>query len=141
MNKYQPNISNLKFKKFRKQKNYHKFLKIKELNFFFGRYALRAETSGFVEGLQIEACRKSIVRHLERKGKLWIHCWPYKPLTSKGSNVRMGKGKGNISKWVYPVKKGEILFEIDDIPLRKAFFSLKKASFKLSIKTKFIFKK
>jgi len=39
------------------------------------------------------------------------------------------------------VKKGEILFEIDDIPLRKAFFSLKKASFKLSIKTKFIFKK
>ena len=33
-------------------------------------------------------------------------------ITSKPSEVRMGKGKGKISDYVCPVKQGNILFEI-----------------------------
>lgn len=137
--KYIPNISKVKFKKFRKKKNYHARLVLKKLFFHYGKYALCAKETGFLKSLEIEACRKSIVRHLNRQGTLWIHCQPYKPNTAKGSNSRMGTGRGNISKWTFPVKKGEILFELDNVSKKDAAFALAKASFKLSIKTKVFF--
>lgn len=138
--KYIPNISKVKFKKFRKKKDYHKNLSLKNLYFYYGKYALCAQETGFLKSLEIEACRKSIVRHLNRQGSLWIHCQPYKPNTAKGSNSRMGTGRGNISKWTFPVKKGEILFELDNVSPKDANFALVKASFKLSVKTKFLSK-
>lgn len=138
--KYTPNISKVKFKKFRKKKNYHNGLVLRKLFFYYGTYALCAQENGFLQSLEIEACRKSIVRHLNRQGNLWIHCQPYKPNTAKGSNARMGTGRGNISKWTFPVKKGEILFELANVSLRDARFAFTKASFKLSVKTKFFSK-
>lgn len=144
MNKFKPNINKIAFKKFRKNKD--KFLNYSLPNslsdrFHFGCFGLIALECGYLESLQIEASRRSISKKLDRKGKLWIHCFPYKPLTSKGSGVRMGKGKGNISKWVYPVKKGEILFELADVTLENAKKAFRTVSFKLSVSTKFIFSK
>lgn len=141
MNKFKPNINKISFKKFRKNKD--KFLNISFptslwKRFHFGTFGLLALECGYLESLQIEASRRIITRKLERQGKLWIHCFPYKPLTSKGSGVRMGKGKGNISKWVYPVKKGEILFELDKVSRESAKKAFRSASFKLSVNTKFV---
>lgn len=68
--KYIPNISKVKFKKFRKKKNYHRTLALRKLFFYFGSYALCATETGFLKSLEIEACRKSIVRHLNRQGTL-----------------------------------------------------------------------
>lgn len=141
MNKFIPNIGSKKFKKFRKEKdkNLNKIAyKMNYLN--FGIYGLKAMEASFIDSVQIEACRRVITRKLKRKGKLWINCYPYKPLTSKGSGVRMGKGKGNIDYWVYPVYKGDILFELDRVHVFDAKRAFKGASLKLGIKLKFIYK-
>jgi len=52
----------------------------------------------------------------------------------------MGKGKGMIDKWVYPSKRGMVLFEIkcNDALLSYVKNVLKKSSNSLSIKTKVI---
>ena len=48
----------------------------------------------------------------------------------------MGSGKGAPQYWVAVVKPGQILYEIQGIPPKIACEALKKASFKMPIKTK-----
>jgi len=55
----------------------------------------------------------------------------------------MGKGKGNPTDWVYPVKIGQILFELKQNEDKKISFFLAKSYFdsiliKFPIKLKFI---
>lgn len=50
----------------------------------------------------------------------------------------MGKGKGAISYWVAPVKKGQILFEISELDNTKIDNVLNKALVKLPIKVKIV---
>jgi large subunit ribosomal protein L16 len=45
----------------------------------------------------------------------------------------MGKGKGNIKYWVCPVKKGQILYEIDGVSKVVALKVLKSAGNKLPL--------
>ncbi|MBU8902526.1 MAG: 50S ribosomal protein L16 [Victivallales bacterium] len=104
----------------------------------FGDYGLQAMTRGYISNNQIEAARVAINRHLKRRGKVWIRLFPYKPITKKPLEVRMGKGKGNVEGWVAPVKPGRVLFEIsgcNDIVAREA---LSLAANKLSVRCKFL---
>ena len=104
----------------------------------FGDYGLQAVTRGYISNNQIEAARVAINRHLKRRGKVWIRLFPYKPITKKPLEVRMGKGKGNVEGWVAPVKPGRVLFEIsgcNDIVAREA---LSLAANKLSVRCKFL---
>ena len=50
----------------------------------------------------------------------------------------MGKGKGSINHWVCPVKKGQILFELNGIPAQLAAQAAQLAQQKLCLKTQFI---
>ena len=59
-------------------------------------------------------------------------------MTSKPTEVRMGKGKGAVSHYIAPVKPGTILFEIDGISANVAKIALMKAAKKLPIKCQFI---
>ena len=52
----------------------------------------------------------------------------------------MGKGVGSIDGWVFPIKKGRILFELDGVSLELAKSALRSASYKLPMKSKFIYK-
>jgi large subunit ribosomal protein L16 len=52
----------------------------------------------------------------------------------------MGKGVGSISKWVFPVKKGRILFELNNVSFDLAKSALRSAAFKLPLKSKFVYK-
>ena len=104
----------------------------------FGDYGLQAVTRGYISNNQIEAARVAINRHLKRRGKVWIRLFPYKSITKKPLEVRMGKGKGNVEGWVAPVKPGRVLFEIsgcNDIVAREA---LSLAANKLSVRCKFL---
>jgi LSU ribosomal protein L16P len=78
----------------------------------FGDYGLKALESAWITSNQIEACRVAITRALKKGGKLWIRIFPDKPVTARPPETRMGKGKGNVEKWVAVVKRGKILFEI-----------------------------
>jgi len=61
--------------------------------------------------------------------------------TKKPTDVRMGKGKGNIHSRLGAVKSGQILFELDQISLEFAKEILVYGQSKLSLKTKLILKK
>ena len=104
----------------------------------FGSFALMSLTTCWVSARQIEAARRAILRYLKKGGKLWIRIFPDKPVTKKGTEVPMGGGKGSVDHYVFPVKAGRIIFELDGIKEETAREAFRKASDKLSVKTKFI---
>ena len=126
-----------KYNKTFKGRNNNKIeLKSNELK--FGTYGLKALEKGRITARQIEAVRRTLAGLTKRKSKIWIRVFPDTPVTKKPTEVRMGKGKGNVSYWVCNVKPGKILFEIagkDDIVIREA---LKVASNKFPISVKLI---
>lgn len=106
----------------------------------FGEYGLQALESSWVTSRQIEAARRAIVRHVRRRGKLWIRVFPDKPVTKKPAETRMGSGKGSVDHWVAVVKPGRILFEIAGVREEAAREAMRLASHKLPMKTQFIAK-
>lgn len=105
----------------------------------FGDLGLQAVEPGWVSARQIEAARRTIVRTLRRRGKVWIRIFPDKPVTQKPAETRMGKGKGNVEFWVAVVKPGRIMFEVGGgLPEDIAREALRLAQYKFSIKTKIV---
>ena len=104
----------------------------------FGDYGLQALEAGWVSARQIEAARRTIVREMKRRGKVWIRIFPDHPYTRKPPETRMGKGKGNVEYWVAVVKPGRIMFEISGLPSDIAKVALSQAAYKFSIKTKIV---
>lgn len=104
----------------------------------FGEFGLQALEPCWITARQIEAGRIAISRHVKRKGKLWIRVFPWKPITKKPTEVRMGKGKGDPEFWVDVVKPGKILYELEGVPEPVAKEAMRLAANKLSIRTRFI---
>ena len=104
----------------------------------FGQYGLQALDTSWVKAIQIEACRVSINRNLNRKGKIWVRIFPDKPISKKPLETRMGKGKGDLDCWVAAVKRGRMLFEIDGVSDKVARESFRLAASKLPIRTRFV---
>lgn len=104
----------------------------------FGSYGLKSMGTKWISARQIEAARLAIARLLKGKGKVWIRIFPNKPVTRKGLEVPMGGGKGAVSHYVFPIRPGRIIFEIEGVEEEVAREAFKRASSKLPIKTKFI---
>ena len=103
-----------------------------------GKYGLKTLQAGRITAKTIEAVRRTMTRKFKRSGKIWIKIFPDIPVTAKPAEVRMGKGKGAPSYWICRVEAGEILFEMDGIPLQLAKQAAMLAHHKLPIPTKFI---
>jgi len=104
----------------------------------FGEYGLQALEPGWVSAREIESARRAIVRATRRRGKVWIRIFPDKPVTQRAAESRMGKGKGAVEFWVSVVKPGRMLIELGSLPEDVAKDALRLASYKLSVKTKFV---
>jgi large subunit ribosomal protein L16 len=104
----------------------------------FGDFGLQALEPGWVSARQIEAARRTLVRVMKRRGKVWIRIFPDKPYTRKPPETRMGKGKGNVEYWVAVVRPGRVMFELAGLPSEIALEALHQASYKFSIKTKIV---
>jgi large subunit ribosomal protein L16 len=104
----------------------------------FGSYGLKAQEPERVTARQIEAARRAITRHMKRAGRVWIRIFPDVPVTSKPTEVRMGKGKGSVEYWAARVKPGRIMFEIDGVNEEIAREALRLGAAKLPIKTRFV---
>jgi large subunit ribosomal protein L16 len=104
----------------------------------FGDYGLQALENAWVTSRQLEAGRVAINRYIKRGGKLWIRLFPYKPVTAKPVEVRMGKGKGDPEFWVDVVKKGRIIYELEGVNETVAKEAIRLAQAKFAIKTRFI---
>lgn len=104
----------------------------------YGDFGLKALEPKYITARQIESCRIAIARQLQRDGQTWIRIFPDMPKTAKPAETRMGKGKGALEKYVAVVKPGRILFEIAGVPVDLAREAMRRADYKLPIKTKFI---
>lgn len=104
----------------------------------FGSFGLKAMEGGLISSRQIESARRAMTRYVQRGGKIWIRIFPDKPMTKKGDETPMGKGKGSVDHFVARVKPGRILFEMDGVSLEIAKEAMNRASHKLCVKSKFI---
>jgi large subunit ribosomal protein L16 len=104
----------------------------------FGEFGLQALEPCWLTARQLEAGRVTITRFMKRRGKLWVRSFPWKPVTKKPTEVRMGKGKGDPEFWVDVVRPGKILYELEGIPEPIAKEAMRLAAHKLPIKTRFI---
>jgi len=128
----------LKHRKHQKGRRINRLFESKGTKISFGSFGLKATTDKWITSNQIEACRRAIIRYLKKGGKLWIRVFPDKVRTKKGQEVPMGGGKGSLDHYVFPVRPGRILFELEGIPEADAREALRKAGDKLPLKTKFV---
>ncbi|MEI4488062.1 50S ribosomal protein L16 [Frigidibacter sp. MR17.14] len=104
----------------------------------FGSFALKSTEPERVTARQIEAARRAITRHMKRQGRVWIRIFPDTPVTSKPTEVRMGKGKGSVDFWACKVKPGRIMFEIDGVSETIAREALRLGANKLPVTTRIV---
>jgi large subunit ribosomal protein L16 len=120
------------------QKGRSKGVETRATELSFGSFGLKSFGTKWVSAKQIEAARRAIIRYLRKGGKLWIRIFPDKPVTKKGTEVPMGGGKGQVDHYVFPLKPGRIIFEVDGITEEEAREAFEKAAAKLPVKTKFV---
>ncbi len=106
----------------------------------FGSFGLKVMEEGLITARQIESARRAMTRSIQRGGKVWIRIFPDKPMTKKGEQTPMGKGKGSVDHFVAKVRAGKVLFELDGIPKKAAEEAMRLAAHKLAVKTKFVTK-
>mgnify|MGYP001403354355 CR=1 FL=1 len=104
----------------------------------FGSFGLKAIEPARVTARQIESARRAITRHMRRSGRIWIRIFPDVPVSSKPTEVRMGKGKGSPEYWMCRIKPGRVMFEIDGVGADLAKEAFDRASAKLPMKTKVV---
>lgn len=133
-----PNDS--KFKKRQKGKKLNTIAGINSLNALkFGNIGLKAVETGHLNSKQIISIRQTINKIIKKKGKLIINIFPNTQISKKPLEVRMGKGKGNVDRWIFKIRSGIILFEIEAISILAGIKALKLAQVKIPVKTKIIF--
>lgn len=125
-----------KFKKFFRGKISGREYKVTKL--VFGNLGIKVLKSGRIKASQIEAIRKAILKKLKRKNKIWIRIFPTLCVSAKPTEVRMGKGKGNVAYWCSPVKPGRIIFEVQEKSSLISYEILKISITKLGLPVKLV---
>jgi large subunit ribosomal protein L16 len=128
----------VKHRKWQKGRSKNRQIDTRGIKLSFGSYGLQATSNAWITSRQIEAARRAIVNYLKKGGKLWIRVFPDKPVTQRPPEVTMGGGKGNVEYYVFPVRRGRVLFELDGVTEEIAREALKRANDKMPMSTKFI---
>ena len=90
---------------------------MRSIGLTFGNFGIKALKSFRISSKQLEVLKKIILKKMKNKGNFWIKVFPHLPITSKPASVRMGKGKGTLKTWVFPVNAGRILFEFEGLSI------------------------
>jgi large subunit ribosomal protein L16 len=125
-----------KYRKQMKGRNRGKSQRANEIT--YGEIGIKALEHGRIDSRQIEAARIAMTRKIKRQGKVWIKVFPDKPLTQRPLEVRMGKGKGPIDRYVMNIKPGKVCFEMAGVSEDLAREALALAQHKLPFKTKIV---
>ena len=105
----------------------------------FGSIGLKSLESGRLTAKQIQSVKQVINKKIKKIGRLKVNVFPQIPISKKPVEVRMGKGKGNVDHWVFKVKAGVILYEIETAFLETSIKALELSKLRLPLKTKIIF--
>ncbi len=125
--------------KFRKKQKGKKLNTINKVytseTLIYNKLGLKAKETGHMSSKQITALRQTVNKIMKKKGKVKINIFPTIQLTKKPLEVRMGKGKGNIDRWVFKVRSGTMLCEIETPFPLIGLKALKLAKFKIPLNT------
>ena len=130
----------VKHRKWQKGRSRNRTVETRGLTLSYGSFGLKAMEGARLTSRQIEAGRKTITNFLKRAGRLWIRVFPDKPITLQAPEKTLGGGKGSVDHYVFLVRPGRIIYEIDGVPIATAKEALRLASFKLPFKSKVIVK-
>ncbi|CAG8536927.1 25092_t:CDS:2 [Gigaspora margarita] len=108
----------------------------------YGDYGLRVKDGVRLSSSQLTAAWQAIKRKIKviKGSQVWMRVFPDIPVTSKGNETRMGKGKGSFEYWACRVPLNKIVFEVGGGGIRRevAKDALRLASDKLPVKTEFV---
>jgi ribosomal protein L16 len=106
----------------------------------FGDYGLRVKEGARLTGRQLTAVHNALKRKIKpvKGSQLWMRVFPDIPVSSKGNEVRMGKGKGTFEYWACRVPLNRIIFEISGMRKEIAKEAFRLASHKLPIKVEMV---
>jgi large subunit ribosomal protein L16 len=130
----------VKHRKWHKGRSRGRLVETRGTQLNFGQFGLKAMSASWLNSRQIEAARKAITNSVKREGRLWIRVFPDKPVTKRPPETTLGGGKGSVDHYVFPVRPGRIIFEMDGISLEKAKAALRLAGHKLPFKTTIVSK-
>ncbi len=130
----------VKHRKWQKGRSRKRLVETRGVHLDYGQYGLKALEAAWLNSRQIEASRKAITNFLKRGGRLWIRVFPDKPVTQQAPEKTLGGGKGSVDHYVFPVRPGRIIFEIDGVPADVAVAALRLAAHKLPFKSRVITK-
>ena len=128
------NLNNKKLRKFKL-----KGIKINRKKLYFGSYGLISLETSRVDSQVFKSVIDIVKRKIKlKKGKFWFYLNSSIPVSQIPIGTRMGKGKGNISKHVAFIRKGQTVCELNLSNSKDAFNILRIVSSKLPIKTKVV---
>lgn len=117
----------------------------------FGQYALVSKEYGYITEYALKASKLALNREIKKyfkrgKGKrLWLRIHPNISISKKPPEIRLGRGKGLHSYYLYKISPKKVIFEIIgtntlhtsyDKPIIHKLLNL--AASKLPIKTRII---
>lgn len=114
---------------------YRNVISNKKNKLLYGQFGLVATSCNVLTKEQIESAKNAINKKIKKIGSIWVCVNVKFPITKKPSQVRMGKGKGGIDKYVYYTKKNEVLFEVAGVSYEKASEALIRGAVKLPCST------
>ncbi|KAF8929063.1 mitochondrial ribosomal large subunit component [Dissophora ornata] len=110
----------------------------------FGDYGLRIKEGARLTAKQIQAAHTTIRRKIKtvKGSQIWTRVFPDIPVTSKGGESRMGKGKGSVDYYATRVGINRIIFEIGGGGIRRehAKEALRLAAAKIPVAVEFVVK-
>ncbi len=104
----------------------------------FGDFGLQVLGRGLISARQIEAGRVAASHFIHGEGRIWVRIFPWKPMSAKPAEVRMGTGKGDVEYWCAPVKAGTILYEIGGLPEETARAAMNRIAHKLPLPVRLV---
>lgn len=129
----------IRYKKQQKGNKSNKITSSKVLNNYFDKsFVLVSSSFGRLSEKQIETTRMTINKNLKKFGKVIVNIQADTPVSKKPLEIRMGKGKGAVDRWVAKIKFGIPLFTILSSSPLISIKALKAAQNKLPILTKII---
>ncbi|RKP27009.1 ribosomal protein L10e/L16 [Syncephalis pseudoplumigaleata] len=108
-----------------------------------GRYGMRVCTGSRLTAAQLSAIQLTVKRKIKvcKGAKFYFRVFPDIPVTRKGNEVRMGKGKGAFDHWVCRVPPGRVVFELggtDELRPELAKEAIRLAAHKMPVRVEFL---
>lgn len=128
----------VKHRKWNKGRSLKRTVETRGLAVSYGKYGLKALENAWLNSRQIEAARRAVTNFLKREGRLWIRVFPDKPITMQAPEKTLGGGKGGVDHYVFVVRPGRVIFEVDGVSRVTAKEAFRRAGHKLPFKSSFV---